>query len=411
MKTERKLLIDNLLGAPATLLLNFIVRVIGFCLRIDHSLDKPFKTILISKYIGMGSIIQATPLLQTLREKFPQARIIFITNQSNKILLEHIPSVDEVLTVKDKNVFALFGSVSKLLITLWRRKPDVFIDLEIYSNFSSLITTFSLATNRLGFFKSDKKYKMGLFTHMMYFNQNALLSEAYLQFARLLGCKNIITVLDKINLTQPEQIDSEQVFAKQNIEPGKYIVINPNASDLRLERRWPAENYILLISKILEQFPAYKIILIGSKDETDYVRSISFAFKNEKVIDTSGKLALVNLIYLIKNASLLVTNDTGPMHIGFSQGTKTVALFGPCSPVQFAKSENSELIYKKVYCSPCVHEFLIPPCKGNNQCMKLISVEEVWEAVKSFQNKLSHKTPSQAIIYESEYVLGRVLRT
>lgn len=411
MKTERKLLIDNLLGTPASLLLNFVVRIIGFCLRIDHSLDKPFKTIVISKYIGMGSIIQATPLLQTLKEKFPRAKIIFITNHSNRILLEHIPSVDEILTVKDSSGFALLGSVSKLLVALWKRKPDVFIDLEIYSNFSSLVTTFSLATNRMGFFKSDKKYKMGLFTHMMYFNQNSLLSEVYLQFARLLGCKKIITVLDKISLKQQEELDSEKVFTLQNIEPGKYIVINPNASDLRLERRWPAEKYILLIRKMREQFPAYKIILIGSKDESDYVSAISGNVKDENIIDTSGRLSLVNLIYLIKNAALLITNDTGPMHIGFSQGTKTVALFGPCSPVQFAKSENAELIYKNVYCSPCVHEFLIPPCKGNNQCMKLISVEEVCEAVKSFQTALLHKQPSKDIVYESEYILGRVLRT
>lgn len=411
MKTERKILIDKFFGNPAAILLNLLARIIGFCLRIDHSLDKPFKTIVISKYLGMGSLIQATPLLQTLKERFPQIKIIFITNQNNKVLLEHIPSIDEILTIKDNNIFVLFCSVAKLILNLWKRKPDVFIDLEIYSNFSSLVTTFSLATNRLGFYKSDKKYKMGLFTHMMYFNRNALLSEAYLQFARLLGCKKIILTLDKINLAEQEQFDSRKLFIHQNIEQGKYIVINPNASDLRLERRWPANNFILLIERISKQFPDHKIVLIGSKGEAEYVGSIASYFKNENVIDTSGKLTLVNLIFLIKNASLLVTNDTGPMHIGFALGIKIVALFGPCSPAQYGISVNSHVIYKSVYCSPCVHEFLIPPCKGNNQCMKLISVEEVWEVVRSFQTTLVQKEPSEGIIYESDYTLGQVLRT
>jgi ADP-heptose:LPS heptosyltransferase len=411
MRTEQKVFIDNLFGNPFAYLLNFLVRIFGFILHIDHSLDKPFKTIVVSKYLGMGSIIQATPLLQTLKENYPGAKIIFITNPSNKILLQHIPSVDEVLTVDDKSIFTLFISVIRLLLDLWKLKPGVFIDLEIYSNFSILITTFSLATNRFGFYKTEKKYKMGLFTHMMFFNQKSPLSETYLQFARLLGCKKIVLTLDKINITETERNDSEKLFLQQNIIKGKYMVINPNASDLRLERRWPAKNYIGLIEMIKNQFPDFKILLIGSKEEANYVGSISLLFKEEKVLDTSGKLSLVNLLWLIKNAALFITNDTGPMHIGFSQETKMVALFGPCAPVQYGQPGNSHLIYKNVYCSPCVHDFLIPPCKGNNQCMKLITPEEVWEAVKLFQTTLPHTIPSENIIYESEFILGQVLRT
>lgn len=410
MKTERKLFIDTFVGNPATYLLNFLVRIAGFCLRINHSLDKPFKTIVISKYIGMGSIIQATPLIHALKRKFPGAKIIFITNQNNKVLVEHISSVDEVLTVNDTYIFPLFISASGLIFKLWKRKPDVFIDLEIYSNFSILITTFSLATNRLGFFKSDKKYKMGIFTHMMYFNQNALLTETYLQFARLLHCEETGIDLDKLSLSEQEITLSKKILAGENIEQGNYMVINPNASDLRLERRWPAQKFILLIEKIVSEFPACKIVLIGSKEEVEYVHTISSAFKSANVIDTSGKLSLVNLICLIKNAALLITNDTGPMHIGFSQGTQTIALFGPCSPVQFGKSKNTFFVYKHVYCSPCVHEFLIPPCKGNNQCMKLISVEEVWEIIKSYKAMPAATIVPENIIYQSEYILGQVVR-
>ncbi len=66
------------------------------------------------------------------------------------------------------------------------------------------------------------------------------------------------------------------------------------------------------------------------------------------------------------------------MHIGFSLKKTAIALFGPCSPHQYGFAENAVCFYKNVYCSPCVHEFIIPPCSyGNNDCMKLISVEEV----------------------------------
>jgi ADP-heptose:LPS heptosyltransferase len=409
MKTRQKLFIDAFIGDPLAFLLNLVVRLVGFILNIDHSLDRPFKTIVVSKYVGMGSIIQTTPLLQTLKAKYPQAQIIFVTNDSNKTLLEHITAVDKVLTINDKSTLSILKSISLLIISLWKKRPDVFIDLEIYSNVSSIITSFSLSTNRFGFFKNDKKYRMGLYTHMMYFNRKAPVSEAYLQFARLLGCKEIVTKLSTFDLSEQEKQNSDSALLNLSLEKGKYVVINPNASDLRIERRWPAENFVRLIKKMADELPGYKMVLIGAKNEADFVKTISST--NEKLIDTSGKLSLVNLIYLISNAALLVTNDTGPMHIGFAQGTKTIALFGPCSPDQYGNTGKAHLIYKNVYCSPCVHEFIIPPCKGDNQCMKLITVEEVWkEVAKSLQGTNLSNSSSEPIIYESDHTLGQVFR-
>ena len=105
MKTSQKIIIDKLIGTPLVYLINASARFLGFILGIDHSLDKPFKTIVVSKYVGLGSIIQATPLLQTLRKNFPDSHIIFVTSASNKVLLDHIPEVNEVLTISDKTFF------------------------------------------------------------------------------------------------------------------------------------------------------------------------------------------------------------------------------------------------------------------------------------------------------------------
>jgi ADP-heptose:LPS heptosyltransferase len=92
------------------------------------------------------------------------------------------------------------------------------------------------------------------------------------------------------------------------------------------------------------------------------------------------------LLDLIKNVKLMITNDTGPMHMAFAIGTPTVSLFGPCSPQQYGSQslgiKNNASFYKKLYCSPCVHDFIVPPCKGDNQCMKKIMVNEVFLQVK-----------------------------
>jgi ADP-heptose:LPS heptosyltransferase len=356
--------------------------VAGFVLRIDHSLDKNFKTIVVSKYVGMGSIIQATPLLQTLRKNYPQAHIIFLSRASNKSLLRHFPFIDEVITIEDENFFTLFRSTLKALIRLWKHNPGVLIDLEVYSHFSAIISSLSLAKNRLGFIKNENNYRRGLFTHKVYFNQKSLISEAYLRFAELLGCRDLSRDLYRIILSE-ELKTSESYLKKAGISiREKYIVINPNASDLRIERRWPAEKFIAFILELLERKPGHKIVLTGSTAEESYVNSITSAIENSRLINTCGKLDLEGLISLIDNAEVLVSNDTGPMHLGYAQQKKTVALFGPADPEQFTKNGEEYVIYKNVACSPCVHTFLTPPCKGNNRCMKDIEVEEVLNIVE-----------------------------
>lgn len=383
LEIKTKIVIDKIVGLPLVYLLNVCARLLGFILRIDHSLNKPFKTIAVCKFVGMGSIVQSVPLLKTLRKNYPDAKLIFVTNQSHSNLFNYINEVDEVYTISDTSFASLVVSNIKLLFKLWKNKPDVYIDLEIYSNYSSMITTMSLSKNRMGFFKDDKTYRKGMYTHMMFFNVKSPVSQAYLQFARMLGCNEIITDLT-IDISKIDAHIFKNMQQKLTNElQKKYIVINPNASDLRLERRWSSEKFAVLINNLSAAYSEYTFVLIGDKNEVGYVNTIAEKFPaNKQIINSAGKLNLKELIALIANAELLITNDTGPMHLAFSTKTKTVSLFGPCSPQQYGGTENTISIYKNVYCSPCVHDFLIPPCKGDNQCMKKITVEEVQHATE-----------------------------
>jgi ADP-heptose:LPS heptosyltransferase len=378
MKLKTKIVTDKVVGLPVAYLLNVAARILGFLLRIDHSLERPVKKIVVCKFIGMGSIVQSTPLLKTLRKNFPEAKIIFVTNLANRPLFNYIREVDEVMCVSDKGFWALLLSTSRLLFRLWAQRVDVYIDLEIYSNYSSLVTTMSLARNRMGFFKDDKSYRGGMYTHMIFYSIKSPVSQTYLQFARLYRCREIITEVSMDLSFMPKDIMSK-IAADLGIVPENYVLINPNASDLRLERRWPSERVSELVKSLKSVYPELMIILIGDRNEAEYVSGIA---KDAGVMNSAGKLDLHELIALIAGARLLVTNDTGPMHLAFATGTRTVSLFGPCAPQQYGGRSRTISIYKNVYCSPCVHEFLVPPCKGDNQCMKKINVEEVIDAVR-----------------------------
>ena len=381
MNTNRKILIDKYFGRPVVILFNLLARLLGFLLKRNHHLTENTRCICICKFVGMGSIIQSTPLISTLKNNYPASKIVYLTSENNRALIGKIKPIDCAIYIDDSGLWPTLKSTVIAFFQLLKLKPSCFIDLEIYSNFSTIISTLSCANNRLGFFRKDNAILMGIYTHMLSFNINAPIAKVYLQMARLLGCKEITETLYAFETTEVNKNEKLSGIGKK-----PFIVINPNASDLRIERRWDKINFIKLISSLLNKLPFYNIVLIGSKNEADYVNQIKSEIDDARLLNTCGQLNLDELFSLIKNAALMITNDTGPMHVAFAMKTKTIGLFGPCSPMQYGQFENAWCVYKKLYCSPCVHEFLLPPCGGNNQCMALITVDEVF----SLADKVLH---------------------
>ncbi len=387
MKVKTKIKIDRIIGKPVAYVLNICARTLGFLLGIDHSLSKPVKNIVVCKFMGMGSIIHAGPMLQTLRTSFPSARIIFVTSSVNREILELQNLTDEIVTINDGNFFGLILSSFTALLRLWRININLYFDLELYSYFSTILSTASLAINRFGYYRRSNKYRIGIYTHLMYFNTTAPLSQVYLQLCRMAGCKNVTETLPPLPVGEKETegMKSKLRTKYSGIFPGQYMVINPNASGLLPERRWGKNNFSEIINITGKKFPGLNIVLTGNTHEIPYTESILDNVTPEIrpcVISTAGLLTVPELVALISGCNLLLSCDSGPMHIGMALKKNTIGLFGPCSPAQYLiPSEKFLPLYRQVYCSPCVHQFDTPPCNGNNQCMQLISVKEVAGAV------------------------------
>ncbi len=403
MNIRTQLFIDKIVAKPLAHILNIFVRIVGKILAIDHNLNKEFKTIAICKFKGMGSIIQATPMIFALKNRFPNSKIIFISSKSNQSFLKKITWIDAVVCVDESSFFKFITSNVKALLYLIKNRPEVIFDLEIYSNYSTLFTLFTFSKNRIGFYLRSSSYKMGIYTHMMFFNPRVPISEVYLQLAKTIGCDT-----DGAHLFSLSENESDAEKASD-----KYIIINPNASDLRLERRWNKSNFIELIELILINYPDLEVLLIGSANEKEYTDEIFSKIKNQRLKNLAGKTSIDELTKLIANAALMISNDTGPMHIAFCTKTPIICLFGPCSPDQYGMSEFAHIIYKNAYCSPCVHDFEIPPCKGDNVCMKLISTKEVFSLFQKLNENPTMKSEfaGQEFVYiNDKIVLGKVIR-
>ncbi len=420
MKTKTKVILDEWIAKGSVMFLNIMARILGKVMHIDHTFPKNPKRIVVCKFLGMGSIIQATPLLQTLRKNYPSTEIVFLTSIGNRVLLEGIPDVNTILTIDDKKLPNTILSTFKVLRNLWKKKAEIYIDLETYSYFSTALATVSCATNRIGFYRLERNIRMGVHTHMMFFNPRASIAQSYLQMARLIGCKDIVKELFKFQI---REVDVRSKTEKlEALNPGsvrkKYIIINPNASDLRLERRWPAAEFITVIEKLNALFPEYNLILVGAKNERQYVDVLYSGLKPEIakcVLNTAGKFTLYELFALINDCSLIITNDTGPMHISFSLEKPTVALFGPASPSQYGQNKNVFGIYRNLYCSPCVHDFLTPPCYGDNQCMKQITVADVVSLASkilsgNLTNGISEEVKMSYTKNDAAVALGNIVR-
>jgi ADP-heptose:LPS heptosyltransferase len=100
-----------------------------------------------------------------------------------------------------------------------------------------------------------------------------------------------------------------------------YIVVNPNASDLLLERRWPTESVVETISRLVSL--GHQVALIGARNELPYVKSLFDRLPPETqsgVLNTAGALTLGEMLALLDGAACVLTNDSGPMHIAVALG-------------------------------------------------------------------------------------------
>ncbi|MCB0300131.1 MAG: glycosyltransferase family 9 protein, partial [Calditrichaeota bacterium] len=164
-----------------------------------------------------------------------------------------------------------------------------------------------------------------------------------------------------------------------------FVAFNPNTSDLAIERLWQSESFAELGKRLLDTFPDLQIVLIGAKADVVRVMGLQKSIEiSDRVVSTAGKFTIRETTELLSHARVLVSNDSGPMHLGVVAGVPTVGLFGPETPVLYGpRGDNHIAITAGEMCSPCIsvyNEKVVDCCRGV-VCMKNISVESVFQAV------------------------------
>jgi heptosyltransferase I len=307
--------------------------------------------ILIIKPSSLGDVVHALPTVNLIRRKFPDARISWLINDSLASLLRNCPVIDERIEFR-RHAYTTFPA---LLQRLRRGRFDCVVDLQGLLR-SGIMARATGAPRRLGL--SDAREGARWFYNEIIPTPRAHAVDRYLHAASHLGCA---TGPIEFPLGIPPQLASAGLIA-----------VNPSAR--WKTKLWGDDKFAELVRRL----PSKRVVLTGSVAEREQIERIAQGCRN-----VAGGTDLFELAELYRRCAVVITNDSGPMHVAAAVGTPVVAIFGPTDPALTGPYGNQHVVLRSgIPCSPC----LKPYCAHTPrmECMARVSVEQVLSAVHSF---------------------------
>ena len=335
--------------------------------------------LLIVNLARYGDIIQSTPMIQGLKKRYPGSHISLLVNNNFSQVCSLIPYVDNFIELDFKkitgclsgeahSVAEAYGYFKNFFKKLRSIKFDITINITPHD--IGVITSF-LAGDRLSYrekLSAWSLYYLNITQHWKTLPFN--LVDIYLKIAGLELQKN----LPCIQISRKALGFADNFLKQQGLKDNELLIgFNPGAS--RPEKQWPPEYFIKTGRLILKAIDS-RIILFGSDHEYDLCEYLKTKL-GEKVINSAGKTDLMQLAALMSRTKILITNDTGPMHIAASCGTKIISLHmgkekcistGPYGEGHIALQPN-------LVCHPCKN----PEACPSRYCRNLISPNIVFK--------------------------------
>ena len=325
------------------------------------------KKILIIRFGAIGDVVHSTIISTAIKNKYPQYKIHFLTLPYIKEMLKNDFNFEKIFEFDDSkknNLLYLY----KLGIKLKKEKYDVIFNLTnaFRTNFISYIA------NPKNVIKRSKKRTIALDA---FFN-------AALKFDNTLEYPSNLSI-------EAGQVEKDNILEMLNVIKQPIIVFNPGGENdnIRQGRIWPFEYWVELGNRLYESLNA-AIIISGSKNEEVEHQKYK-AIKNAMIL--SGKLKLNETLALFSLADIVVSGDSGPLHIASSQkNTKTIALMGSTAKMCDAYGENCYNIYPDSNCIGCFEKkckYLHKKNEKYTPCMKAICVDKVFNKINEVLEK------------------------
>ena len=325
--------------------------------------------ILLIKLRYIGDVVLCTPLLPLIRKRFPKSKLFFLVNPGTEGVLLGNPFLDEILVIPRQGWMKQLAFIRQL-----RSKGfDIVLDLTDADR-SAWLSWWSGASVRIGY-NREQRWRGNCYTHVLPSAYGSMhMVDYHAQALAPLGIVEAIG-LPKIFIGKEEMQKNERLLADLPSVPQLLVLLHPTA---RYDfKAWPLDRFAAVADWLVGQ--GVQVALIGTQQEWHIGQQIvSLAKKN--LLNLMGKTQIPELAALMKRSALLIANDGGPLHMAAAAGCPTIGLFGPSDPgVWGPRGQAIRVIYKGLDCEECFY----PGCsRGEDSCMRKISVEEVCQAAQ-----------------------------
>jgi len=341
-------------------------------------MSKVFNNILIIKPSALGDIVQALPALSALRKSFPDAEISWLVRPEFAPLLKNHPYLTRTIHFDRKFLgkALLYPSAFLALLSLFRRLRHSNFDAVF--DFQGLFRTAFFARvsgckKRFGL-TDTKELSRFFYTHRIEKPADSLhVVDYYMNLVRAAGAAEL-----EVEFTLPENQAAEEFIERslevENISSRSYAVFVPGSA--HAEKCWPIDRFAQLARKLSCEH-SLSVVATGSPAEAPLVERLVQS-ADVPICNLAGRTSISGLIALLRNAAVVVSNDTGPGHIAAALGRPIVMIFGKSNPVRVAPYHRANAV---VAIDPRGRG-LLPDSTDPRHNIRQITLDDVYQKAK-----------------------------
>lgn len=295
----------------------------------SFSKDLEFTSIVIYSTTALGDLMFNTPAIRAIKNRYPSAKITLLSSKKNKSLVAESKYFDKIIYWDEK-----FKDIAGVVYRLKKEKPQLAIILHSKAPYDVVSAMLSGCQYIFKDIYGNKASGVEQWLTGYSGKFEGHLIQRKLNLVALLGCE-----------VENEQMLIPVSYLRQEKEMEyKDIGFQMGASEQL--RCWPIECFIELAKIILDASPEYRIVLIGTAKEHEigkmFFQGLS-PIEQKRVVNYIGKTSLPQLLSIIENLDVLITGDTGPLHLAIALKTKTVSLFVTANPKHTGPIQDTEL--------------------------------------------------------------------